>query len=331
MTSRKMGSVQPILTLLLLALSLTAFGLVGYNWHLSRSLAVMATGPALDYGAQVDSNALRRALKMVGYRGELDQRAHLLLYFFRPGHFQHLKSIKYGEVLRQRHADNGLEVFGVTDAQPGEVERLRAGESLSLPVLYDKGAFLGRLLRVQESYEHTFLINPNGEVVFSLDGAPQEDLIRQIVEKYVAGKIDYEVIQANQVYKVGQPLSALRVAPLSGGSDFDLEARNIELILISARCTSCQLNSYVKWYHQMADLAPDPSRYVIFSNRYPQDEITTMLMGNGIQLRNFYVSRDSLGGLENEYQTKSGDDSAVRVTVDNRGIITSVKPLTSLN
>jgi hypothetical protein len=317
-----------VLSILLIVLALFAFGFIGYNWHLSRSLYNRPPGPTLDYGAQVDQSALRRALNWAGYSGKPDSRTHLLLYFFRPSHFEHLKSIKYGELLRQRHGDNGLQVFAVTDAPAGEVEPLRSGESFSLPILYDKNGLLGMLLRVQESYEHTFMINPSGEVVFSVEGAPQEDMIRQIVEKYVVGKIDYGHTHAAQVYRVGEQLPTLRIAPLVGGQDFDLEARDAELVLISARCTSCQLHAYLEKYRQMADSKDaGPSRYIVFSKRFLSSELITTLTANGIPLKNFYISRDDLGGFENEYDTKDSGDSAVKLSVDHQGLITSAMAL----
>lgn len=330
MVSRAVHLTQSVLSIFLVILALVAFWLIGYNWYLGRSLADKAIGPTLDYGAQVDPGALRQALSWAGYSGKLDSRTYLLLYFLRPGHFQHLRSIKYGETLIQRHGDKGLQAFAVTDAPPDEVQTLRENDSLSLASLYDKKGLLRMLLRVQEPYEHTFLINSAGEVVFSLEGAPQEDMIRQIVEKYVVGKIDYGHAHAHQAYKVGEQLPTLHIAPLAGGPDFNLDARDAELVLISARCTSCQLNAYLERYRGLADSdSTGVSRYIVFSQRFLNNELITTLTTNGIPLKNFYISRGNLGGLENEYETKDDHDSAVKLSVDHQGIITAVKPLAS--
>jgi hypothetical protein len=332
MASRAVQFTQSILSAFLFILALVAFVLIGHNWYLGRSLANKTVGPTLDYGAQVAPAALRRALSLAGYGGEAGSHTHLLLYFFRPGHFQHLKSIKYGELLHQRHADKGLQVFAVTDAPPGEVETLRASESFSLPVLYDKDGLMRMLMGVQESYEHTFLINSAGEVVFSLEGAPQEDMIRQIVEKYVTGTINYGPVHAQHLYKVGEQLPTLHIAPIAGGSDFSLDARDAELVLISAQCTACQLNAYLERYRKLAASEnTGVTRYVVFSQRFVSSEVATTLTTNGIPLKDFYVSRGSLGGLENEYDTKEGKDAAVRLRVDHQGLITAVKPLAAID
>jgi hypothetical protein len=122
----------------------------------------------------------------------------------------------------------------------------------------------------------------------------------------------------------------LHIAPLAGGPDFNLDARDAELVLISAKCTSCQLNTYLEQYRGLAGSdSTGVSRYIVFSQRFLNNELITTLTTNGIPLKNFYISRDNLGGLDNEYETKDDHDSAVKLSVDHQGIITAVKPLAS--
>ncbi|MGI9107608.1 MAG: hypothetical protein ACR2G4_15325 [Pyrinomonadaceae bacterium] len=251
----------------------------------------------------------------------------------RPSHFSHLKSIKYADVLLQRYRSSGLQVFLVTDAQQPEVQALSEREVLSVPVLFDRSSLLRLLLRAPAHYEHTFLITSDGQVIFSFAGAAPEDFTRQIVEKYVVGTIDYSRDQAKQYYRIGEVLPDIRVAPVAGGTVQTLAPRNAEIVLISARCTACQLHAYMQRYRELTNSKPGSKpRFLIFSRRFPRQELLTDLTEGGVAIDSVYLAREPLGDLDNEYRTKSGDaEMAVVVSVDAQGRIEHVQALDELN
>jgi len=325
--------IRRSLLLSLYVLTFAAFSLIGHNWYLNRSLAraiVEANSEnPLEYGDRIDLNALKRALQQTGSRDNSNPPTFLLLYFMRPSHFQHLKSIKYGDVLLRRYGSSGLQAFLVTDAQPPETQDLVRREALSMPVLFDRDSVLRLLLRAPDHYEHTLLIAPDGKIVFSLEGAPSEDLLRQIVEKHMVGVIDYSRDHAKQHYRVGETLPDIRVASIAGGIVQTLAPRNAEVVLISARCTACQLHAYMQRYRELTTASANgKSRLLVFSGRFPQQELLTDLTEGGVTTDNVYLAREPLGGLDNEYRTKSGDaELAVIVSVDGQGRIESVRSL----
>lgn len=328
--SRK-KKIHRVLSLLLTLLGLAAVSLVAHNWYLSRSLTravhrISAEAP-LEYGDRVEAKMLQLALDQGGYRGQLRSHEYLLLYFL--PHFNHLKSIKYGEALLQRHGASGLQVFVVTNAQPSEMLVMAKSESLSLPVLFDKNILLKLLLRVPDHYEYTYLLKTTGEVVFSVNGAPQEDVMRQIVEKYVAGRIDYSRDLAKRLYQVGERLPSISVSHVTGGPAKTLVVRNAEVVLISARCTACQLRGYAQRYRELPTLSgTHKTRFLVFSQRFPQRELVEDLTAGGVPLDNVYIAREPLGSLENEYRTKTNDEeSAVVIGIDEEGRIETVKSL----
>ncbi len=324
------------LSVLLCILTFTTFGLVGHNWYLNRALArviILANGETpLEYGDRIAPNALRHALEQVGRHNDLNQQSHLLFYFMRPSHFSHLKSIKYGDVLLQRYHSRGLQVFLVTDAQQQEVQTLVEREALSMPVLYDRNSVLRLLLRAPDYYEHTYLLTSDGKVVFSLAGAPSEDLTRQIVEKYVVGTIDYSRDSAKQHYRVGATLPDIRVASVAGGPAQMLAPRDAEVVLISARCTACQLHAYVQRYRELTNSSVhSKTRFLVFSGRFSRQELLTDLTEGGVAIDRVYLAREPLGDFDNEYRTKSDDaELAVVVSVDAQGRIESVRSLDEL-
>lgn len=327
------NKIHRVLSLLLSLLALATFGLVAHNWYLSRSLtrAVnrISTEPPLEYGDRVDQDALRLALDQGGYGDQLKSHEYLLLYFL--PNFNHLKSIKYGEALLQRHGASGLQVLVVTNAQPSEMLVMAKSESLSLPVLFDKNILLKLLLRVPDHYEYTYLLKTTGEVVFSANGTPHEDGMRQIVEKYVTGKIDYSRDLAKRLYQVGERLPGISVSHVTGGPAQALVVRNAEVVLISARCSACQLRGYAQRYRELATLSgTHKPRFLIFSQRFPQRELVEDLTAGGVRLDNVYIAREPLGGLDNEYRTKTNDEeSAVVIGIDQEGRIETVKSLST--
>jgi hypothetical protein len=323
------NKIHRVLSLLLSLLGLTAFGLVAHDWYLSHSLTrtvarISAEAP-LEYGDRVDPNALQRALDQAGYSGQLKSRGYLLLYFV--PNFAHLKSIKYGEALLERHGGAGLQVFAVTNAEPSEILVTAKSESLSLPILFDKNARLKLLLRVPRKYEYSYLLTTTGEVMFSVDGIPQEDVIRQIVEKYVTGTIDYSDPE-ERLYKVGELLPRIRVIHVTGGPVQTLVVRDAEIVLISARCTACQLQKDIQRYRELATSSGAArGRFLVFGQRFPQQELVRDLTAARVPLDNVYIAREPLGGLANEYRTKTAEEDSVVIGVERDGRIKTVKSL----
>jgi len=324
------NKIRRVLSLLLSLLGLAAFGLVAHDWYLSHSLTrtvarISAEAP-LEYGDRVDPTALQQALDQAGYSGQLKSRGYLLLYFV--PNFAHLKSIKYGEALLERHGGGGLQVFAVTNAEPTEILVMTKSESLSLPILFDKNALLKLLLRVPRNYEYSYLLTTTGEVVFSVDGIPQEDVIRQIVEKYVTGTIDYNRDTEERPYKVGELLPGIRVIHVAGGPVQTLVVRDAEIVLISARCTACQLKRDIQRYRELATSSgANRGRFLVFGQRFPQQELVRDLTASRVPLDNVYIAREPLGGLADEYHTKTAEEDSVMISVDQDGRIKTVKSL----
>lgn len=327
--------IDRALSTLLSLLSLIAGGLLAHNYYLSRSLTqtvgVIRAESPLEYGDRVNQNALQRALDQGGYSDHLNSQRYLLLYFLPSSDFQDHKSMKYGEPLLQRYEGSGLQVFAVTNGQPDEILGMAKNESLTLPILFDKDALLKFLLRVPDDYRHTYLLTSVGEVVFSMTGAPQEDVIRQIVEKYVAGRIDYNESKAD-LYRVGDELPGIRVIQVTGGPTQELPLHGLEVVFISARCTACQLHGYIQRYRELAtsNRAFSKTRILVFSKRFPQRELVEDLTKGGVPLENIYIARQALGDFDNEYRTKTGA-SIVLIGVNQEGRIEKVTPFDAPN
>ena len=327
--------IERALSTLLTLLSLIAVGLLVHNYYLSRSLSqtvgVIRSESPLEYGDRVNQNTLQRALDQGGYSDQLNSHKYLLLYFLQASDFQDLKSIKYGEPLLQRYQGSGLQVFAVTNGQPDEILGMAKNESLELPILFDKDALLKFLLRVPDHYRHTYLMTSAGEILFSMNGAPQEDVIRQIVEKYVAGRINYNQSKA-ELYRVGDELPAIRVIQVTGGPTRELALHDLEVVLISARCTACQLHGYIQRYRELqtSNGAPSKTRILVFSKRFPQRELVEDLTKSGVPLENIYIARQTLGDFDNEYRTKTGA-SIVLIGVNPEGRIEKVMPFDAPN
>jgi len=327
--------IDRVLSTLLTLLSLIAVGLLAHNYYLSRSLSqtvgVIRSESPLEYGDRVNQNALQRALDQGGYSDQLNSHRYLLLYFLPSADFQDLKSIKYGELLLQRYEDGGLQVFAVTNGQPAEIAGMVKNESLTLPILFDKDGLLKLLLRVPDHYRHTYLMSAAGEIVFSITGAPQEDTIRQIVEKHVAGKIDYSERTA-EVYRVGDKLPAIRVIQVAGGPTRELALHDCEVVFVSARCTSCQLHGYVQRYRELttSNSGSAKTRILVFSQRFPQRELVEDLTKGSVPLEHIYKARQTLGDFDNEYRTKTGA-SIVMIGINQEGRIEKVTPLDAPN
>lgn len=318
--------INRVLSILLGVLSLAVLILLAHNWYLSRSMTrtvrLINGEPPLDYGDRVNQRALQTALALGGYRDQLESHKFLLLYFL-PSDFRQLQTIKYGEILVQRHGNDGLQALVVTNAKADAIHDLITKESLKLPVLLDEHTLLKLLLRVPDHYQHTYLLTSAGEVVFTMTGAPQEDIVRQIVEKYVAGKIDYDTNQTEGPYRIGDELSRMSVIHVTGGPPRDLLLHGLEVVLIPARCTACRLRGFIDRYRELvtSNRASKP-RILVFSQRFPQMELVEDLTKADFPLENVYIARQTLGDFDNEYGTKNRE--SIMIGIDRTGRIETV-------
>ena len=68
-------------------------------------------------------------------------------------------------------------------------------------------------------------------------------------------------------------------------------------------------------------------RFLVFGQRFPQQELVMDLTTARVPLDNVYIAREPLGGLANEYRTKIAEEDSVVIGVDHDGRIKTVKPL----
>lgn len=314
------------------AFSLLALGcILTYSSYLACSSHTRQRTVAVGYGEQLDMHALQRALAAAGTTLPIEPNAYFLLYFFRPPHFNHLPAIKYSQVLLKRFHRDSLSVFAITDSGPGETSTLVESESLTLPILHDPHGTFRSLFRVPEPYEHTFLVTGNGNVKFSMAGVPPEDLIRQLVEKYILGKVDYTAGTASLGYRIGQSLKSLRAMAVADGSTTDLLLRDTKLILIPGSCTSCDLDALFHYYSTHSSSYDNTGRSIIlFSKRFSRKDLLTKMKAVGMPFDNAYISDSSTAHFDDQYSTKRDENVyPILISVDSRGRVSLVSRFSS--
>lgn len=147
---------------------------------------------------------------------------------------------EYIGVLHRRYAQRGLRVLAVLPPH-ANARALQLAKAAAVPFLVDENGAFQNFLHYSASHPHgaVLIYGPDYKVKFHLLQIPDNDLLRQLVEKYLLGSISYTLTEALTSSLLGQRLDGLRC-----GSDVESAAANRIFIVFPPGCSACELNNY---------------------------------------------------------------------------------------
>jgi hypothetical protein len=227
-------------------------------------------------------------------------------------------------VLQRKLGSHGLKLLVVFPKGVAEDARssLRAN---GIRFEIDQDGEYERLLSTSLAHPHgaTLIYGPDRKVKFHLLRVVDNDLLRQLVEKYLFGEINYTPLELTAVSLVGQPLG-----PLNCASGTRIPQGHV-IMLFPAGCSSCQLSNYGALLEREATRLQDSLSGTVdplFVFLGGSDQKSLALV-ESLSLKPENVCGLSSGLLIDNYSTRMrGFTVPILLRTDENGVISEVRP-----
>ena len=145
---------------------------------------------------------------------------------------------QYLGVLQRKYQGEGLKIL-VVFAPDSPKSHAALADSMGVPWVVDKDGSYRRVLRSALGHGHNAMLiyDQNYKVKFQALTNPDNDALRQLVEKYLLGRITYspaELLASDLIGKRMEGLQCLRERPKMTGV----------FVIFPPGCSSCELNGY---------------------------------------------------------------------------------------
>ncbi len=241
--------------------------------------------------------------------------------------------LRYCEVLSQKYGSSGLQPVGITRVVTKELEHLLDNQPISYPVIVDSKNHLRNLLHFRYHRYGLLFVDPSGVIRLSLNRLMTPNDLRQLVERYLVGSINYEIEQ-DWVIKLqpGDLLPPYRLIDVKRGTRLtlqDLELISSTIIFFTAHCPSCRLPEYL---HQLAMMERSASLeaqrlYFIFSRRFSLRELIDQMEDLTVTL-DIYLAEEEFEVLGSPYVTRAPAWAEVIVIMtDENSRVRAIEPL----
>jgi peroxiredoxin len=244
-----------------------------------------------------------------------------------------LNFLPYSRVLARKYASSGLQIIAITDQVSDELVAFIRDEPVSYPIIADTGGSLKNILRLTNHRNGLIFVDPNGVIQFSLSHLLPSDQLRQLVERFVAGTVNYDLRQQIAL----QPLSKLppyRIKNIETGEEMTLNKlnlRNAVIIFFTSNCPTCSWDTYMNALQEL-ELSTSPhkqNQYVFFGRNFAVPNLLTDLRTRNISSTT-YITQEDFAELESSYITRSSPGKEVIVIItDSDGSVSAIKPLTT--
>jgi hypothetical protein len=234
---------------------------------------------------------------------------------------------EYLGVLFRKYQTRGLRVLLVLPSDSPRNLGLRATAE-GIPWVTDLDGRFQRLLRFSSAHRHdaTLIFDDHYNVKFHALGLPNNDLLRQLTEKYLIGKINYSPDEL-----LTSSLAGRRVEGLQCPNTLAPSTR--QFVVFPPGCSSCEVNSYREQLLRLSQAGgkfPSMSEHPFLVFRNERNAETLALARElGFSDQEVCAVRENI--LWDPYQTRRNPESApVVIRTDQNGVIVDVRNLTAL-
>ena len=243
--------------------------------------------------------------------------------------------IKYIDTLWANKFRNlHLDVILLTDsARPAEIF---GKNKILFPILqFDDNLDFIKKLPEPLRYPTIFLIGPDLKVEF-VSNFIKEDDVRQILEKYLLGGINYTGALKEGRAEVGDLFPPIKVIDLISGEETVINEEpcmsSHVWIIFTSRCISCSLKSYLLSYSLMEDdlrKKTDLSIGLIFSSYFNKKDVVSRLGELKVKTKAFLARSELFNVEDSYYKNLNSTDDVVVITTDHDDQITYIEPFST--
>jgi hypothetical protein len=235
---------------------------------------------------------------------------------------------EYLGVLQRKYQNQGLKVLVVLSPDSTKALALLT-KAIGVASVTDSDGRFQRLLKFVSTHQHdaVLIYDENYKVKFHFLGMPDSDLLRQLVEKYLVGRITYKPSELLASSLVGRRVQGLQC-------DTDRPPARTVFVVFPPGCSSCELNSYREALNRARENSlrsngPDEKWALVFINGRDA-HVVAEAQNLGFSRRDVCAVREDI--LLDPYQTrKSATTVPLLLRTDENGMVTEVRDLRVLS
>ncbi|MEW6457204.1 MAG: hypothetical protein AB1410_10895 [Acidobacteriota bacterium] len=237
----------------------------------------------------------------------------------------------------KKFKDLGLNIILFSKSERNIAETFRRKFNILFPILSikDNSNILKELSKLRESQRWILIIDPNLKVEFISDFIKDED-IRQLLEKYILGKISYIDVIKEEKLKVGDSFPPIEVINLESGEKKvitkDFTSSPHLWIIFTSNCISCALESHLLMWsliEKNLEKKSNLSMGLIFSPYFNKEEIIFRVKKLNIQTPIFLAESELYNIEDTYYKRPYGQDDVIVIRTDLKNFITYSESLST--
>lgn len=165
----------------------------------------------------------------------------ILYLFFDPSNTFHKEVLVYAQVLSNRYKRKGLEVIGVTDKNREKALKLLENGKFNFPIIFDAKKELYNFFLAKECCGGVVLVGRDGLIKFHSSVILNQENLRQLVEKEVLGKINYEFKEpeGQELFEIGKEAPRISLREANTGKIKNLWSFEEEYLIVTFFSSVC--------------------------------------------------------------------------------------------
>ncbi len=166
-----------------------------------------------------------------------------LYIFFNPSNTYHKEILVYAQVLLNKYKRMGLEIIGVIEKDEEKALRLIEKSRFTFPVINDFKREIHNFFHIERCCGGVVLVGKGRMVKFISNSLLSPENIRQLVEKEVLGRINYEFKEPErrESFKINQLAPRILMRDIENGKVMDFWNFEDEYLIVSFFSNLCSI------------------------------------------------------------------------------------------
>jgi len=226
------------------------------------------------------------------------------LYFTSLQSSKDIRIAKFLNILYQKYSNSGLQIIGILDLDKYSTQKFIEEERLSFPFInYKNNPSINKIFG---QLSHTIILLDDSNTIRFITSFFTQNDIRQLVEKFIEGRISYPPLNKLEYLKEGDVYPTFRVKNLKNGNlGYFPRNNNTLAIVLTGRCPDCILEKFRTFIPLIEKLLPysneeDKEIVLIFSSKFLEKDIRKMYRNVNLEI---LLANGSIPGIEDPYNS----------------------------
>ncbi len=173
-----------------------------------------------------------------------------LLLFFDPLKTNHKGILAYAQVLYEKYKSRGFKIIGVSNRNKKETEIFKS-DYFTFNLIADEDKNIHNKFGISKCCGGTVLIDKEGKTKFAVKQLMNIENLRQITEKNLFGKVNYEfnILRERDIFRLGQKIPGIELVEVYSNKTLgpdDLKSGHHVITFFSSICSTCKTGQRIK-------------------------------------------------------------------------------------